>query len=103
LSYFILIINRYCDNRTEFKKEVLALAALNSIPIINSRAYHPETQGAVEKANQIFKARLFVCQAEAGVGFSDWVRFLPEIALCVNTVRPLSLPAYIIPFDIWFG
>jgi hypothetical protein len=31
------------------------------------------------------------------------VRFLPEIALCVNTVRPSSLLAYITPFDVWFG
>jgi hypothetical protein len=31
------------------------------------------------------------------------VRFLPEIALCVNTVGPSSLPAYITPFDVWFG
>jgi hypothetical protein len=31
------------------------------------------------------------------------VRFLLEIALCVNTVRPLSLLAYITPFDVWFS
>jgi hypothetical protein len=103
LFYIILIIDRYCDNGTEFKGEVLVLAALNGTPIINGRAHHPETQGAIEKANGIFKARLFACQAEAGVGLSDWVRFLPEIALCVNTVRPSSLPAYITPFDVWFG
>jgi hypothetical protein len=31
------------------------------------------------------------------------VRFLPEIALCVNTTRPSSLPAYVTPFEVWFG
>jgi hypothetical protein len=31
------------------------------------------------------------------------VRFLLEIALCVNTTRPSSLPAYVTPFDVWFG
>lgn len=68
---FILIIYSFCDNKTEFKRAVIALAARNSIPIINSQAYHPETQGAVEKANSIFKARLFACQTEAGVGLLD--------------------------------
>ena len=29
--------------------------------------------------------------------------FLPEIALCVNTTQPSSLPTYITPFDVWFG
>jgi hypothetical protein len=31
------------------------------------------------------------------------VCFLLEIALCVNTVQPLSLRAYITPFNVWFG
>jgi hypothetical protein len=28
---------------------------------------------------------------------------LLEIALCVNTVRPSSLLAYITPFEVWFS
>jgi hypothetical protein len=31
------------------------------------------------------------------------VRFLLEIALCVNTVRSSSLLAYVTPFSVWFG
>jgi hypothetical protein len=31
------------------------------------------------------------------------VRFLLEIALCVNTTRPSSLPAYVTLFEVWFG
>jgi hypothetical protein len=31
------------------------------------------------------------------------VRFLPEIALVVNTIRPSSLPAHVTPFSVWFG
>jgi hypothetical protein len=100
---FILIIYSFCNNRTEFKGAVLTIAAQNGIPIIRGRAYYPETQGAVEKANSIFKARLFTCQAEAGVGLSDWLYFLAEIVLCINTIRPLSLLAYITLFEVWFG
>ena len=57
----------------------------------------------MEKANGIFKERLLACQREAGALAIEWVRFLPEIALCVNTTRPSSLPAYVTPFDVWFG
>jgi hypothetical protein len=31
------------------------------------------------------------------------VQFLLEIALCVNTTQPSSLPTYITPFDVWFS
>jgi hypothetical protein len=31
------------------------------------------------------------------------MRFLLEIALCVNTTQPLSLLAYVTPFEVWFG
>jgi hypothetical protein len=82
---------------------LLELARSHGIPIINGRAYHPQTQGSVEKANGIFKARLFACQKEAGSLVTEWVRFLSEIALCVNTTRPSSLPAYVTPFYVWFG
>jgi hypothetical protein len=79
------------------------MAKRHGISIITSYAYHLQTQGSVEKANRIFKTRLSVCQREAGCPPIDWVRFLLEIALCVNTTWPSLLPAYITPFDIWFG
>jgi hypothetical protein len=81
---------------------MLELAVRHGIPIINGWSYHPQTQGAVEKANGIFKARLLVCQQEAGCPATVWVWFLPEIALCVKTTRPSSLPAYISPFYVWY-
>jgi hypothetical protein len=31
------------------------------------------------------------------------VRFLLEIALCVNTTQPSSLPAYVTLFEVWFS
>lgn len=31
------------------------------------------------------------------------MRFLLEIALCVNIVRPSSLLAYVTPFNVWLG
>jgi hypothetical protein len=54
----------------------------------------------VEKANDIFKQRLYACQAESHT--TEFVRFFPEIARVVNTTRPSCLPARITPFDIFF-
>jgi hypothetical protein len=69
--------------------------------VINGRAYHPQTQGSVEKANDIFKQRLYACQAEYNT--TEWVRFLPEIARVVNSTRPSSLPARMTPYEVFFG
>ena len=76
---------------------------LNShgIPVINGCVYHPQTQGSVEKANDIFKAWLYACQAEYNT--TEWVRFLPEISRVVNTTRPSCLPARVTPFEGFFG
>jgi hypothetical protein len=82
---------------------LIELAKAHGIPIINGRPYHPQTQGSIEKANGIFNTRLSASQNEAGCLAIDWVRFLPEIALCVNTTRPSSLPQYVSPFHVWFG
>jgi hypothetical protein len=73
----------------------------HGIPIINGRAYHPQTQGSVEKANDIFKQRLIACQAEYNT--KEWMRFLPEIARVVNTTRPSCLPPRVTPFEVFFG
>jgi len=91
----------YCDNGTEFKGELLKLLNSHGIPVINGRAYHPQTQGSVEKANDIFKQRLYACQAEYNT--TEWVRFLPEIVRVVNSTRPSSLPARVTPFEVFFG
>jgi IS30 family transposase len=55
---FYLQNTRYCDNGTEFKGAFQKLADSMIIPIIRGRSYHPQTQGSVEKANQVFKDRL---------------------------------------------
>jgi hypothetical protein len=91
----------YCNNGTEFKGELLDLLQSHGIPVINGRAYHLQTQGSVEKANDIFKQRLGACQAEYNT--KEFIRFLPEIARVVNTTRPSCLPALITPFQVFFG
>jgi hypothetical protein len=107
ILYYILLRSRslikysYCDNGTEFKGELLSLLQSHGIPVINGRAYHPQTQGSVEKANDIFKQRLYACQAECNT--KEWVRFLPEIARVVNSVRTSCVPPRVTPFEVFFG
>ena len=47
-----------CDNRTKFKGAVKLLCEARGTRIDNGRAYYPQSQGSIEVANKIFKARL---------------------------------------------
>jgi hypothetical protein len=69
--------------------------------MIRGRAYHPQTQGTVERANRTFKRRLGALQAQKGR--SDWVALLPELALVINTTTTRALPRNKTPFEVWFG
>ena len=94
-------ILRRCDNGTEFKGEVLELCKKLSIKVVNGKSYHPQTQGTVEVANKIFKARLAAVQAEEGT--REWLRFLPIIGKVINSTPTSTLPRGITPFEAWFG
>ena len=107
MLYYILLLSKllinysYCNNGTEFKGELLDLLNSCGIPVINGWAYHPQTQESVEKANDIFKQRLYTYQAESNT--TEFVRFLPKIANVVNMTRPSCLPTRVMPFDVFFG
>jgi hypothetical protein len=47
----------YCNNRSEFKGNVDDLLVCQNPPVetIRGRAYYPQTQGSIKKANNIFK------------------------------------------------
>jgi len=69
--------------------------------MIRGRAYHPQTQGTIKRANRTFKRRLSALQAQKGQ--SDWVALLPELALVINTTTTRTLPRNKTPFEVWFG
>ena len=66
INHVILIFNRYCNNGTEFKKEVLAPTKSLSIRVVNGHSYHPQTQGSIEKSNGTFKDHLHAIQVQNG-------------------------------------
>ncbi|CZR64731.1 uncharacterized protein PAC_14630 [Phialocephala subalpina] len=93
------------DNGTEFRgqkpRDFEQVCKARGIPIIRGRAYHPDTQGTVEIANRTFKRRLAAVQTATGT--RDWVRFLPEIAMIINTTINESLPNSMTPYEAWYG
>jgi hypothetical protein len=101
LSILKLTSYRRCDNGTEFKGGVAQICKELGIRMIRGRAYHPQTQGTVERANRTFKRRLSALQAQKGR--SNWVALLAELALVINTTTTRALPRHKTPFDVWFG
>ena len=69
--------------------------------MIRGRAYHPQTQGTIKRANRTFKRRLSALQAQKGQ--SDWVALLLELALVINTTTTCTLPRNKTLFEVWFS
>lgn len=83
----------------------MPLCVGRNVRIVNGRAYHPQTQGAIEQANKVCKVRLRAAQAAATGEFDPcvWMVYLPRVARVVNTIRPLSLPRGLTPYEAWYG
>jgi hypothetical protein len=76
-----------------------------NVRIVNSRAYHPQTQGAIEQTNKVCKARLRAAQSAASSEINPqiWKRHLPQVRKVINTTRPFSLPEGITPYKGWYS
>jgi transposase InsO family protein len=48
----------HCDNGTKFLGEVKQLCIDFGIKMIHGTAYHPQSQGRVERVNQTLKAKI---------------------------------------------
>ena len=80
----------------------MPLCVSRNIRIVNGRAYYPQTQGAIKQANKVCKARLQAAQAASSAARNAriWVRYLPQVARVINTIRPISLPKGVTPYKV---
>lgn len=70
------------------------------IKMINSRPYHPQSQGKCERSNQVIKKKiLFATRRKRGF---SWVSELQNIAFSINTCVKRVLGG-LTPFEAYFG
>ena len=83
----------------------MPLCVGRNVRIVNGRAYHPQTQGAIEQANKVCKVRLRAAQSAVNGDFDPciWAVYLPQVARVINTVRPISLPRGLTPYKAQYG
>lgn len=73
------------DNGTEFKNNLVADVCLDfNVHHVFGTAYHPQTQGVVERANQFAKKKLAAWFASQPPG-ADWVPILHLVQMELNT------------------
>ena len=72
----------------------------NGVKKINSRPYHPETQGKCERSHRTLKKKLNLLKRTSKG--SNWVKDLPKVLNSMNTTAKEVLN-YQTPFDIFFG
>jgi hypothetical protein len=90
-----------CNNDIEFKGALHRKCLKYGIKIINGRAYHPETQGSVERANGTYKQRLRAYIMETGG--NNWVELLGDITRVINTTPCSVLPRHTTLYEVFFG
>ena len=87
------------DQATNFNSELKAqLCALFGIAKIRTTAYHPKTNGEVERLNKIVKQMLASNLDEFQ---SDWDVYLPALTLAYNTAKQASIDKP--PYEALFG
>ena len=89
-----------CDNGTEFKGVLLILLRKYGVKILNGRPRHPQTQGLVEQANGVMKAKLR-CWLEEHPD-QGWTDALPDITLAINRQSHTSLGGRM-PYEVFYN
>ena len=80
---------------------MIKLITSRGIVLINGKARHPQSQGSVENANRGFKAVLAKKRLEYST--KEFVCFLLEIQLILNTSVNSVLPKNMTPYEVYYG
>ena len=89
-----------CDNGTEFKAHMEAECRRLNIKLSHGAAYHPQTQGQVERTIQTLKQGIKTCMA-AVPDKSLWEEHLPECVAGMNFAKQRSTKFS--PYFILYG
>ena len=89
-----------CDNGTEFKAMMETECRRLNIKITHGAAYHPQTQGQVERTIQTLKQGLKTCMADKE-DKTSWEEHLPECVAGMNFARQRSTKFS--PYFILYG
>ena len=89
------------DQGREFKGAVEKLCRSLNIKIIHSSAYHPQSQGKIERSNRTWKQKLQddLLHLEEGL---CWLDFLPRYQKLYNEAQHEALGPFS-PFEIFYG
>ncbi|CAF4867854.1 unnamed protein product [Rotaria sp. Silwood1] len=88
------------DQGTEFQGLFDELCLKRNIKHIRSRAYHPESQGKVERLNRSWKNKMFFDVLINGN--TNWAASLPSYSQTYNTSKHRGL-GNLTPFFVYFG
>ena len=89
-----------CDNETEFKGVLLILLKKYGVKILNGQPQHTQTQGLVEQANGVMKAKLRCWLKEHPD--QGWTDALPDITLAINRQSHTSLGGRM-PYEVFYN
>lgn len=91
-----------CDNGPEFRGKVISLLRKKNVKIVHGRAYHPQSQGKVERQNRIIRSKLRYEIARKGRRGYNWVEGLSELCGTINR-HCKELLGYQTPFSVYYG
>ena len=90
------------DNGKEFHGRVKTYCQKKKIKMIQSRPYHPQSNGKVERSHREIRKKIsFDMLSHTRTG-TNWVRNLPKYMSCVNNEKREAL-GWQSPFEIYFG
>ena len=90
-----------CDRGGEFRREMLAMARALDIKVTRGAAYHPESQGAVERANGTIQQGIMSILTSKGLPASHWELYLPQVLFSMRVSKQAATKFS--PFFTMFG
>ena len=90
------------DCGTEFRGAVERLCKTLKIKVIQSRPYHPQSQGKIERSHRVYKKKLLYDMLTVGKSGVSWVRSLQDYARTMN-VEPREELKWKSAFEVYYG